>query len=821
MASRKKASGKTASGKSSRSSPSHKGSGGGSSGKKPAGNRRKKTRKAGRRVLFIRLLVLMLFVGSLGVFAVTATLSYYSRDLPTVEALKNYQPPQTTRITDRKGRILSELFQERRTVVPMSRVPRVLVLSVLAAEDADFYRHQGLDYAGIARALFRDILSRKAMQGASTVTQQIVKNILLTPERTVSRKIKELILARRLEQKLSKDEILHLYLNHINFGHGRYGVQEAGKFYFGKDVEQLNLAEASMLAGIPKAPSRFSPLDHPEAARRRQHYVLDQLEAKRDVYWNDLSLADIRAARKAKLEPVGRKRPPDRAPEVVIQARKQLEELLGREAARQGGYTVTTSVDVDLQHEVRRALREGLQKIDKRHHLQGPLQAAKQRPAKKSRRVSRLKVGRTYDATVTGADDGQGTIALDIGGQRATASMKDVKRFNPDDLPASRFAEKGARVRASIQREAEDGEPAGARLELGPQGAVVVIDPRTREVLALVGGEQALFGFDRATQAVRQPGSAFKPIVYAVAMREGRFTPASLVLDAPEVFDEWKPENYETWHYQGAVRLREALAQSINLVAVRVTKEVGPAAVVDLAQQLGITTELDPSLAIGLGSSGVRPIELVNAFAVFAAGGRWLPVRMVKKIVDFRGKAVKLPASEPPRQVLTPAVAYLVTSLMTSVVKEGTGRAARQLRRPAAGKTGTSNNARDTWFVGYTPEVVAGVWVGFDDHRPLGKGESGSRSALPIWIEVIRAAVGERPVVEFPVPAGITTARIDPESGLLAYEGMEGAMEEVFLEGTAPTEMAAPPDVLDTGSFVMEQLGGLGPPTDEKSEPDS
>jgi penicillin-binding protein 1A len=792
----------------SRKKATRKGSRNGSSSES-RGNARKRKKKPGRWVLLARLLVVALFLGSAGVFAATATLSYYARDLPTVEALKNYRPPQTTRITDRRGRLLSELFQERRTVVPMSRIPRVLVLSVLAAEDADFYRHQGLDYAGIVRALLRDILSRKAMQGASTVTQQIVKNILLTPERTVSRKIKELILARRLEQKLSKDEILFLYLNHICFGHGRYGVQEASRFYFGKDVEQLNLAEASMLAGIPKAPSRFSPLDHPRAARKRQRYVLDQLEAKQAVYWNDLPLADIRAARTAELRLASRKGPPDRAPEVVTEARRLLEDLLGKEAARQGGYTVTTSIDLDLQVAVRRALREGLGQIDKRHKLCGPLVAARGGRPAKTKRVKRLVVGRTYDAVVTGADDRQGTIELDVGGQRARASLKDLKRFNPDRLAASRFAEKGARVRASIQQAAGEGEPAEAQLELGPQGAVVVIDPRTREVLALVGGEQAVFGFDRATQAVRQPGSAFKPIVYALALRDGRFTPASLVLDAPEVFDEWKPDNYETWTYQGAVRLREALAQSINLVAVRLTREVGPAQVVDLAQQLGITTELEPSLAIGLGASGVRPIELVNAYAVFAAGGRWMPVSIVKKITDPGGKAVKLPPNEPPRQVLTPAAAYLVTSLLTSVVQEGTGKAARQLRRPAAGKTGTSNNARDAWFVGYTPEVVAGVWVGFDDHRPLGKGESGARAALPIWMEVIRAAVGDRPAVEFPVPGGITTARIDPKSGLLAYEGMQDALEEVFLEGTAPTQMASPPDVLDTGSFVMEQLGGL------------
>jgi penicillin-binding protein 1A len=743
------------------------------------------------------------------VLGLTLVFAYYGRDLPSVAALKHYDPPQTSRVLDRKGRVIAELFEERRTVVPMSKIPRVLVLSVLAAEDADFYMHRGLDYTGIVRALLRDLAPGKQMQGASTITQQIVKNVLLTPERTIARKVKELILARRLEQELSKDEILHLYLNHINFGHGRYGVQEAARFYFGKDVSQLNLAEASLIAGLPQAPSRLSPLKHPEAARQRQQYVLGQLETKRAQYWDDLPLEAIQQARTTTVKLAPEQHASTEAPEVAALATQMLQSVLGPDAIKHGGYTVETAIDLDLQAAARKALRSGLVALDARNHLQGPLRPPKQK--RKLERIKDLVVGRSYDAFVTGADDARGNIVLDIGGRRALASLADLTRWNPNHLRASEFAPAGSQVVAAIDTLAEGATPVHARLLLGPQGAVVVIDPRTRDVLALVGGDEAEYGFDRALQAVRQPGSAFKPITYALALDSGKYTPASLVLDAPEVFDEWKPDNFETWSYAGAVRLREAVAQSINLVAVRVMADMTPAAVVKFAKQLGIHSDLDPSLALALGASGVRPIELVNAYATFAAGGHYAPYRIVRAIKDSNGKAVRLPQGDPELQAIKPASAYVLTSVLGSVIESGTGKLARKLNRPAAGKTGTSNNARDAWFVGYTPEIVAGVWVGFDDHRPLGKGETGGKAAVPIWVDVVSAALGTRPAVQFPEPDGVERVRIDPKSGLRAYEGMQDALEEVFVAGTAPTGTALPPDILDSHSFEIEQLGGLAP----------
>ena len=749
----------------------------------------------------------------LGIVSLVGIFWYYGRDLPSVTALRTYKPAQVTRVLDRHGELIDELFTERRTVVPIARIPRVLVLSVLAAEDADFYRHQGLDYPGIVRALGRHLITGRRLQGTSTITQQIVKNLLLTSERSLPRKIKELILARRLEQEYTKDEILGFYLNTINYGHGRYGVQEAARFYFGKDVADLDLAEASLIAGIPQQPARLSPRTHPEAARRRQRFVLAQLEQKRAEYWPDLTVEAIHAAAEETPRLAPLREEGERAPEFVQLARRELRALVGDAAADSGGYTIHTTMDLATQRAARASLRGQLEQFDRRHELRAPYEAPPHRNAPRPPpRVTSLQTGHTYDAVVTGTDDAQGTVELDIGGHRALADVDLMARFNPEKLPPSRFAKRGARLRASVQRLAETDvrdASADAQLELGPEGAVVVIDPRTRDVLAVVGGfESSGAGFNRATQAVRQPGSTFKPIVYGLALRTRRFTPASIVLDAPEVFDQWKPQNYETWRYQGAVRVREAVAQSINLVAVRVMEEVTPTETVTFARQLGITTPLDPSLALALGASEVRPIELVNAYATFAAGGRFVEPRFLIKIVGPDGREVPLPGREPAREVMTPAEAYVLTNLLTSVVQTGTAVAAKRLERPIAGKTGTSNEARDTWFVGYTPDLVAGVWVGYDDRRPLGRRESGAKAALPVWIDMMTELLRGKPAVDFPMPSGVVSARIDPTTGLLAYEGLVDGIDEVFLEGTQPTETAQPPDVADPSTFLMEQMGG-------------
>jgi penicillin-binding protein 1A len=759
------------------------------------------------------------------------TIAYYSQDLPDVRSLRNLREPETTRVVDRNGELLGELFEERRTVMPLERIPRVLVLSVLAAEDADFYRHEGFDTWGLARAIGRGILNGGEFRGTSTITQQVVKNLLLTSERSLSRKIRELILARELEAEFTKDEILGLYLNHINFGHGRYGVYEAAHFYFGCEPEELTLAQASLLAGIPQSPTHLSPRTHPEAARRRQRYVLDQLEDKREEYWPDLSLEDIRAAREAPVELAPWPEATQAAPEVVEVARRTLAELVGEEEARRGGYVVHTSLDAELQRRTRAALREGLESYDERHEIRAPFRRPRPRHASdrppRLETVAELRVGGTYDAVVVGRDDATGLVTLDLSGHSATASLADLDRYNPEHLSATRFVEDGARLRASVlslARTGEDGttDPIRARLELGPEGAAVVLDPRTREVLALVGGYETMAGFDRATLALRQPGSTFKPIVYAWGIHSRALTPATIMIDAPGVYDAWQPQNYETWEFRGEMRLRDALAASVNQVAVRAIETLGPEPVAAFARQLGITSPLDPTLALALGASEVRPIELCNAYATFAAGGRFSPWQVLTRIERTDGSEVALPPREPPSDPMTPAEAYVVTSLLRSVIESptGTARAARSLGRVVAGKTGTSNEARDVWFAGYSADLVSVVWVGYDDHRTLGRRESGARTALPIWSAIMRAGHEGRAPADFALPSGVVTVRIDPASGLLAYDGQEDAIDEVFLEGTEPHEVARERGVLGTPEFLMNQFDEQDEPTPgEPSEP--
>ena len=790
-----------------------------------SGGRRKKGTSPLR--WFLRVLALVVVLALVAVASFGGVVGYYGQDLPDVHSLRTLREPETTRIVDRDGELLGELFEERRSVVPLERIPRVLVLSVLAAEDADFYRHEGFDTLGLARALGRGILSGGDFRGTSTITQQVVKNLLLTSERSVARKIRELILARELEAEFTKDEILGLYLNHINFGHGRYGVGEAARFYFGCDVEELTLAQASLLAGIPQSPTHLSPRTHPEAARRRQRYVLDQLEEKREEYWPDLSLEDITAAREAPIELAPWPESNMAAPEVVEIARSLLNDLVGEEEARRGGYVVHTSIDGALQRAARASVREGLEAWDERHDARAPVERPRPRHASdrppRLETVEELRVGGTYDSVVVARDDATGLITLDLSGHEATASLTDLSRYNPEGLTASRFIEDGARIRASVLSLPTAGEEEPhirARLELGPEASAVVIDPRTREVLAMVGGYETSAGFNRATDALRQPGSTFKPLVYGFGIHSRALTPATLLIDAPGVYDAWQPHNYETWEFHGEMRLRDALAASVNQIAVRAIEQLGPEPVAGFARELGITSHLDPSLALALGASEVRPIELANAYATFAAGGRFEAYRVVTRIERRDGTDIALPAREPARDVMTPAEAYVMTSLLRSVVESptGTARAARALGRAVVGKTGTSNEACDVWFAGYSADLVAVVWVGFDDHRTLGRRESGGRTALPIWIDLMRAGHEGRAPADFAVPSGVVTARIDPATGLLAYENQEDAIDEVFVEGTEPHDAARERGVLGTPEFLMNQFDEPEPPAPTPEE---
>jgi len=739
-----------------------------------------------------RIFVTLLLLSGFAMIAGALALRHYEAELPANEDLRKYSPPQVTRILARDGTLLGEDYVERRTVVKLDDIPAHVKLAFLAAEDASFYEHEGLDYPGMLRALYKNLRSQSSKQGASTITQQVVKNVLLTQDRTYKRKIQEVILSRKMEQEMSKDEILELYLNQIYFGHGRYGVEEASRYYFGKHVAQLSLAEAAVLASIPKGPTIYSPREHLDRAVERSGYVLRQMEEK-----GFASPDAIAAAREEKVMVAPETSAAgELAPEVITEARRVLRDIVGADADK-GGYTVTTSIDPKLEASARKALRDALDAHAKRQKLLAPVKKPKGKlvyfegdPASEKQA--------TYVAEVTGADDAKNELFVRVGTLRGKVSLAHEDRYNPDKLPASKFAEVGAPLRVSVLALGKTGEDGvqtspSFQLELGAEGAVVLVDVRTREIVAMVGGYEGQRGaLDRATNAHRQPGSTFKPFTYSYAIHSKKLTPASLVPIDPAALEGYRPKNYDK---KGGdpVRLRFALTNSINVAAAWIIGQVGPANVAAWATSLGIESKLGATPSLALGAYEVTPRELAGAYSSFAAGGIVDSPRLITKIVGPDGEEIPLPPREAPHRAMTPAEAFITTDLLKSVVNEGTGKGAKVLRRPIAGKTGTSNEVRDAWFAGYSTDYTCVAWVGFDDRKTLGPGESGAVAALPAFVELMRTAHQGLPATDFPIPEGVSRATIDPKTGLLARAAQDDAMSEVFLPGTEPTETAKDP----------------------------
>ena len=752
----------------------------------------------------------MLF-GALGLGAVVGVITYHSRDLPSVEQLReHYEPPQVTRVLARDGTVLEDIFTERRTVIPVAELPDHVKLAFLAAEDAHFFEHAGVNYLGILRAVIANVRAGRTVQGGSTITQQVVKNVLLGSERSYRRKIREAVLAQRLEEELGKEEIFHLYLNHIYFGHGRYGVEEATQFYFGKGAKDLDIAEAALLAGIVASPGRYTPRRRPELALKRRAYVLSQMLAKGFISQEVHDQADDDPLRLAAASEVQSQL----APEAVSYARSLLKELVG-EKVNLGGYEITTTIDPALQADARKAVRENLDAYAKRHKIAPPYRT-KGTKAWGKPYVGTPKAHGIYVGTVTAFDDEAGTLTLAVGDVVGTVSLRNEDRYNPEHLAPSKFAEKGASLRVSLTEAPDENLQAGMRLELGPQSALVSLDVASREVRALVGSYEAQTnGLDRAMNSKRQPGSVFKAFVYSYALHSRRFNPASVVEFKPK--ERPKPKDGEEAPEFERISLREAIAQSRNEATVEVFKAVGPRHVVRWAQAVGVHSKIEPDLSLPLGAYEVSPLEMANAYTTFASGGQYGPTVLVTKIVGADGKEVPLPAVEPHRRVMDEDEAFLTTSLLQSVVQKGSGGRARALARPVAGKTGTTNLARDAWFVGYSTDLTTAVWVGFDDNRPLGKREQGASTALPAWVSFMRAAHDGRPVTGFPVPSSVVTADVDPATGFLAYYGQEDAVSEQFLDGTVPTEAALPPD--PDGDELGDGYGDeLGEPINENPE---
>ncbi|MEW6376021.1 MAG: PBP1A family penicillin-binding protein [Thermodesulfobacteriota bacterium] len=649
----------------------------------------------------ISIIVFMIFVTSLMVLGM-AFYFYFTYDLPSIESLKNYKPSTVTKFFSENGEIIGEFYIEKRRVVPLERMPNHLIQAFVAGEDARFFQHKGLDYMAILRALFMNIFSGEIVQGGSTITQQVVKSLLLTPEKSFERKIREAILAYKIEKYLSKEEILYLYLNQIYLGHGTYGVSIAAEDYFGKPIEELNLEESALLAGLPQAPSKNSPYSHPENAKRRQAYILNRM-----VEEGFISPHESLKALQNPLKNISKQKTlNEKTPHFLEYVRRYVEDKYGKEALYRNGLQVHTTIDLDFQRIAQEAVESGLKEIEKRQ-----------------------------------------------------------KYPSADTLTPL-------------------------------EGSLVCFDLESGYIKAMVGGRDFKKSqFNRATQARRQTGSAFKPIVYASALDKG-YTPASVIVDSPVIFEwgdrKWKPKNFEGM-FSGPTTLRNALTRSVNVVTVKIAQDVGLDYIKDYTRKLGISSPLQNDLSMSLGSSSISLYELTKAYAVFANQGNIFKPIFIKKILDRDGNLIEenLPLFYPKEspdeeQVLTPQTAYLMTYLLEGVVQNGTGWRAKAIGRPVAAKTGTTDQFLDAWFIGYTPKFITGVWVGFDEERSLGENETGSRAASPIWVAFMSRILKDRPFKDFPIPEGIEFMKIDPNTGHISL-GREGILE-CFKEGTGPDQ---------------------------------
>ncbi|GEJ55905.1 penicillin-binding protein 1A [Anaeromyxobacter diazotrophicus] len=833
--------------------------------------------------------------------------------LPAFDTLKDYQPLLATRVYGVDGSEVFEFARERRTVVPFEQIPDVVKKAVLASEDAKFYEHGGVNYLAIARCAVKGVFRGHFGCGGSTITQQVVKTFLLQSEWRPKRKLKELVLAPRLERNLSKDEILFLYLNQIYFGHRRYGVEEASRFYFGKGVRQLTVGEAAMIAGVVQSPERLSPVKHPQAAKERQKYVLRRMAEEGFI---SRQVAEAEMAR-----PIAVARRDEDPPGAwyADAVRRYLDEAYGADRVETDGLVVDVAMDPQQQRAAEEAMEAQLRAVDKRQGWRGAvahlepgqvtgamplwrerLKAAQPRAGevlvwdlgrvspddvepgaenhgdvRRMMRVKPLLPEHLYDGLVTQVTDRSAQV--DLGDARGTLTLADVgwaRKYNPASATASPRRMKDVvkpgdvvLVRAlggkvSPAELARAGKPIPLALEQVPkvQGALVAVDVPSRGIRALVGGyDYALSQFNRALQAKRQPGSAFKPFVWGAAVESRRYTPATLVYDTPDLYrdpwtgKEWKPQNFERDAYDGPLLLKQALAHSKNTVSAKLVDALGVDAVIQFAHRSGVEQELPRTLSLALGVGEVTPLELVNAYATIAARGFAARPVLVLRVRDRKGQvleehrplaapeayapapavvqaaatgtapAAPIPSADPngapaavspaapaparalPETGLEPEVAFVLASMMRDVIDYGTGQAARALGRPLAGKTGTAQDHRDAWFVGFSPELAAGVWVGFDSHEPLGAHETGAGAALPAWVSFMREALSRRPPADFQAPAGVELARVDPKTGLLADPAAADAVLVPFVSGTAPQHSAAePPPGSAPQNFFMD-----------------
>lgn len=731
---------------------------------------------------------------------------HYMRDLPEVETLHHYTPSRMTRVFAAGGEKIGSFYLERRIPVDLAQVPKRLRQAFIDTEDARFYSHIGIDPQAIIRAFVANVSEGHVAQGGSTITQQLAKVLLLTPERTLDRKIKEALLAVKIERQFSKDEILEMYLNQIYFGSGAYGIASAAQAYFGKRPADLTLGEMATLAGLPKAPSGFNPRLHPKRAWQRRAVVLARMYDEHDVTLTERRLAEAEPFHLAAPE-----RQDGEADYFLELVRQQLTEWYGHKAVYRQGLDVYTTLDLSLQKAAFHALRNGLIAYDRRHHYRGPVAHHTVEAIdlfKAAHSLDRPDGWNHLPAVVTEVDTKQATIWVAGGEHRLPfasfrwAGKRIVDRDHPDE-PQWQRAREPADVLAVgdeiLVRRRVDQEGDVYELSQLPEveAALVSLRPSDGAILALVGGKDfATSEFNRAVQARRQPGSAFKPFIYGAAIAAGR-SPATIYLDSPIIYDDvklarkWRPANYEQRFY-GPTSLREGLVHSRNVITIRLLQDIGIRRAIRFARACGITSPLEADLSLALGASVLSPLELTSAYATFAAGGLHVTPSAIARVVSADGATLFEALPEPTRVVSAP-VAFVVTDMLRDVVRRGTGRqVGRALPgRPVAGKTGTTNDYNDAWFLGYTPQIATGVWVGFDQLKTLGKRETGARAAAPIWIEYMQAALAEKPRIPFTVPSEIRWRRVDKRTGMLPPPGEgEGAHFECFAPGSEPTDIA-------------------------------
>jgi len=660
--------------------------------KNPAAGRRFAPPSGRRRWLRIVLMVVglgtLILASAAGVAALWA-FTILPRSLPSVTALETFQPLQGTKVYDDNDELLTELHVERRIFVPLAHIPQTLRDAVIATEDRRFYSHFGVDPIGVARAVYQNYRRGRIVEGGSTITQQLTKVLFLTPDKSLERKMKEAALALELERRYSKDRILEMYLNQVYFGNGAYGVEAASRTYFGKSVNEISVKDAALLAGLPRAPSTYSPFDHPEAAKRRREVVLRRL-----VEYGALKDPDAKKLVRTDLGLIPPERRRTTGQYFLEFVQQTLEAKYGADMVFKGGLNVYTTLNPTMQLVAEQSLRDGLKALE--------------------------------------------------------------------------------------------GRSKAARPGEHPEGAIVTIEPQTGYVRAMVGGYDFFRSeFNRAVQARRQPGSAFKPFVYVAALESG-FTPASRVEDAPVSYaigssgQTWKPENYDR-KFRGPTTLQQAIEESVNVVTVKLQEQIGLSRTVRVARRFGITSPLDVNLSLALGTSDLTLLELTSAYAALANQGAWLPPTTIRYVTDAQGKLLEEHVAEP-KEAVPPETAYVITHMLRGVVERGTGQAAKVLSRPIAAKTGTTNDYSNAWFVGYTPRVTTGVWVGYDRPRSLGKDETGSRVAVPIWVSYMGKVLGDSPREDFPVPDKVVLVPVDldPSNECVRVVTM------AFVRGTEP-----------------------------------